>query len=257
MDKNPIIEEKNINTEIEQVQKTSVENSMNQNLGEMRYEKISESIGNAKKRLGSLFRSGASGLGRLLKRGAIGVLNTPESIPRNINAGKEFISEKTTEGIQFVKDKTTEGVQFVGDKVDQSAEWVDTKFTNVYDFSSEKYNDAKNFVGEKAEQVKDYVGDKALLVEAVASLALEKTGEKLDAAKTGIKNGYNTVMEYGENAINSANLKAQEVKEKFNSKKNALIRSILERRMEIQKEKATKALNKLSQLEKFSSKFAI
>ena len=59
------------------------------------------------------------------------------------------------------------------------------------------------------------------------------------------------------NAINSANLKAQEVKEKFNSKKNALIRSILERRMEIQKKKATKALNKLSQLEKFSSKFAI
>lgn len=233
--------------------------------GEERYNKIAESISNAKTKVSGWFNKGAVGLGRLFKRGAIGALNSPENVVAgakiaggkiaeevgyakdSVVAGATFVGEKVGEGFKSVGDDLNKFDKFTSDKVEQFGVWAGKGAASVYETSTEKYNKAKNFTIEKAGQANDYIKDKAATVEAVGSLLKEKTGEKLNIAKEGIVRNYNGVVEYGKNAVDSAQQRCQKVKENYHNKMNAIKKSILERKAEIQAEKLQKTLSKLEQ----------
>ena len=95
--------------------------------------------------------------------------------------------------------------------------------------------------------VKNYVEDKKDLAVAVGSFLAEKTVEKLNIAKEGVVNNYNSAMEYGKEAVDSATQRAQKAKEFFKSKWNTLRMDMLTRKAEVQRERLEKTQRKLSQ----------
>ncbi|MCX6754104.1 MAG: hypothetical protein NTV03_03570 [Candidatus Nomurabacteria bacterium] len=233
--------------------------------GEERYNQIAGSISNAKNKVSGWLSSGAAKFGRLFKTGAVGVLNSPEAVVSGVKAtgqaiGQEagYIKDAAKEGYNFVGEKVGEGIKSVGDdlnkldkytseKVGQAGEWLGRKGASVYETTSEGLQKAKNFTAEKTMQAGNYIKDKALTVEAVGSLMKEKTVEKLNVAKEGIRNNYGKAVEYGRDAIDTATLRAWYAKDAFNAKMNAIKKAILERKAEVQADKLQKTLAKLAQ----------
>lgn len=200
--------------------------------GEERYNQIAGSISNAKSRISGWLSSGAAKFGRLFKTGAVGILNSPEAVVSGVKATGEVIGQEAG----YIKDAAKEGYDFVGGKVVEGVKSV-----------GEDFQKAKNFTVEKTVQAGNYIKDKALTVEAVGSLVKEKTVEKLNVAKEGIRNNYGKVVEYGRDAIDTATLRAWYAKDAFNAKMNAIKKSILERKAEVQADKLQKTLAKLAQ----------
>ncbi len=118
---------------------------------------------------------------------------------------------------------------------------------SVYETTSEGWKKAKEYTSEKITKTGDYLKDKAATAEAVGSLIKDRTVDKLTAAKEGIKNNYGKAVEYGKDAIDTATLRAWYARDAFNAKMNAIKKSILERKAEVQADKLQKTLNKLAQ----------
>lgn len=233
--------------------------------GEERYNQIAGSISNAKNKVSGWLSSGAAKFGRLFKTGAVGVLNSPEAVVSGVKAtgqaigqeagymkdsvvaGGKFVGEKVGEGIKSVGDDLNKFDKYTSEKVGQAGEWLGRKGASVYETTSEGLQKAKNFTAEKTAQAGNYIKDKALTVEAVGSLMKEKTVEKLNVAKEGIRNNYGKAVEYGRDAIDTATLRAWYAKDAFNAKMNAIKKAILERKAEVQADKLQKTLAKLAQ----------
>lgn len=233
--------------------------------GEERYNQIAGSISNAKNRLSGWLSNGAAKFGRLFKTGAVGVLNSPEAVVSGVKAtgeaiGQEagYMKDSVVAGANFVGGKVAEGVKSVGEdftqldnytseKAEQLGAWVGKGAASVYETTSEGLQKAKNFTAEKTMQAGNYIKDKALNVEAVGSLMKEKTVEKLNVAKEGIRNNYGKAVEYGKDAIDTATLRVWYAKDAFNAKMNAIKKAILERKAEVQADKLQKTLAKLAQ----------
>jgi hypothetical protein len=233
--------------------------------GEERYNQIAGSISNAKSRVSGWLSSGAAKFGRLFKTGAVGVLNSPEAVVSGVKAtgqaiGQEagYMKDSVVAGANFVGGKVAEGVKSVGEdftqldkytseKAEQLGVWVGKGAASAYETTSEGLQKAKNFTVEKTVQAGNYIKDKVLTVEAVGSLMKEKTVEKLNVAKEGIRNNYGKAVEYGKDAIDTATLRAWYAKDAFNAKMNAIKKAILERKAEVQADKLQKTLAKLAQ----------
>ena len=233
--------------------------------GEERYNKIADSISNAKTRVSGWLSKGAAGLGRLFKSGAVGALNSPEVAV----AGVRFVGEKIGEEAGYVKDSVVKGASFVGEKVgegirsagddinqfdkytsakaEQLGVWAGKGMASAYEATSEGWNNAKKYTSEKAKQASAYLENKKLGIEAVGRVIKKGTVETLHDAQMGLKNNYDGAIKYGKDAIDTATLRAWYAKDAFNAKMNAWKQSVLEKKAEIQAEKLQKTLAKLAQ----------
>lgn len=236
--------------------------------GEERYNQIAGSISNAKSRVSGWLSSGALKFGRLFKTGAVGVLNSPETISAGVKAtgekigeeagyvkdsvvaGANFVGEKVGESFKSVGDDLNKFDKYTSDKTEQFGVWVGGGVASLYESTTENYNKAKNFTKEKVGQANDYLKDKANTIEAVGRVVKNGTKETLNNAKESIARNYNGIVEYGKNSIDSAQLRCKNAREKYNSWMNDKKRSILEAKAEIQAEKLQKTLAKLAQYKK-------
>lgn len=233
--------------------------------GEERYIQIADSISNAKSRVSGWLSKGAAGLGRLFKTGAVGILNSPETISTGVKVAGEkigeeagYVKDSVVAGANFVGGKVVEGVKSVGedftqfdkytsDKAEQLGVWVGEGMAKVGDTTSKSWESAKNYTSERVIKTGDCLKNAAVTTEAVLSLAKDKTKEGLATAKDCIKNNYDGAMKYGKDAIDTATLRVWYAKDALNAKMNAWKQSVLEKKAEIQSEKLQKTLAKLSQ----------
>ena len=132
--------------------------------GETKHRKVSETIGNAGKKMWEFAKKG----GRFLKGGIDRVGSVVEKGALSLDKG-----------------------------LGQAGEWVGGKAKSVYEFGSQQYKNAGNFVNEKTKKIEGYQTKKVGLVEGVALLAGNKTEKVLKNVKTGIGDSYNGVMNYG------------------------------------------------------------
>ncbi len=232
----------------------SVEKEALTDKGQERFEQLAESITKAKDRLSSWTKTGFSKIGRFFKSGAVGVLSAPEAVgyakdqvKEKTVEGAQFVAEKYTQGVEYVDGKITKGADYVNDKITQFEDWTGDKAVKAYQFSAEKASQTKEFISNKSGQVAEFAKDKALFVEAVSGLVKDKTVEKLNIAKEATVDRFDKVVDYGKNSIDSAKMLAHNAKESFVNKKNAMMRSILERKAEIQMAKLEKIKAKLAQ----------
>ncbi len=236
-------------------QETSKEDPLR--VGETRYNAIGNSIKGARTKLSSWFGKAGS----FVKVGAFMALETPENVVagtkyvgNKIGEGSDYLATKTEQfgdsveaGTKYVGNKIGEGAGYLEAKTEQFGDWVESSAKSAYSFSAEQYTKAENFVVQKAEIVKDYTDDKIDLTIAVAGFLKEKTGEKLDIAKEGIKNVYDGAIEYGKGAIDSAAFRSRKAKERFKSSWNSFRMDMLQRKAEVQKERLERTKRKLAQ----------
>ncbi len=135
----------------------------------------------------------------------------------------------------WVSEKTEQVGAYIGEKGAAAANWVDDNLEAGYDWSQKKREDLQNFIESKADQMTNYVDGKVELAKDVAFYVKEKTTEGLDRAKNGIKNQWDNVKTFGENAIASAKMEAAKVKEVYRNKMN----EIHANRLRAEYEKAT------------------
>jgi len=189
---------------------------------------------------GAAVVEGAKYTGEKIAEGAV-------ATGHGIAAGAEFVADKTVEGVKYTGEKIAQGAEYAANKTEQFGDWVEDSAKSAYHFSAEQYQKASTFVEQKGEMVKNYVEDKKDLAVAVGSFLAEKTVEKLNIAKEGVVNNYNSAMEYGKEAVDSATQRAQKAKEFFKSKWNTLRMDMLTRKAEVQRERLEKTQRKLSQ----------
>ncbi len=121
----------------------------------------------------------------------------------------EYIGKNVAQAKEYVVEKGTQAAEYVGDKAEQFAGFVESN-----------YDRAANFTKEKAGQLKKFAEDKVELAKDFAFLAKEKTVEGFVKARDGVKDRYNQVKTYGENAIMSAKIRFAEVKKRYREKMN-------------------------------------
>lgn len=212
--------------------------------GQERYEKLSESLSNAKKNVSSWFKSGVAGMGRFFKGSAVAALSTPEATV----AGGAYVAQKAMEGGQYVGQKLEQGRDFIAAKDAQLAEWEEGTWESASQFTDEKVKAIKEFISTKGGQVRNFATDKIELGQALASLASEKTAEGYVAVREGVISRWGKLMEFGKNSIAAAEQKRQQMANSFNQKRTSLKMALLERQSTIHQEKLAEIKAKMDQL---------
>lgn len=204
--------------------------------GRERISAMSDLIKKAKEKTKSAISSVGSKISRFWSRtkstaseGAAAVLSADVLAAKGYNAVEnkvkdvnEKINEKVEEGGQYVGYQTARAAEFVGGKVEQVDDFIDEKMDQFGDFAELSYEKAVNFKNTKAEQIKVLGVKSAELTKDVAFYAQAKTVEGLEVVKGGIKNGFNSLKEFGENAMASARIETARAKEAYREKMNSI-----------------------------------
>ncbi|MEO8637326.1 MAG: hypothetical protein ABI430_00295 [Candidatus Taylorbacteria bacterium] len=101
-------------------------------------------------------------------------------------------------------------------------EWTSRKAYETGEYLGKKGAEAEEWVKHKGEQVKEFAKDKVELGKDVAFYAKEKTVEGLTKVKDGVKNRYDKIVGFGENAMAAARFEIMKRKDAFREKMNAI-----------------------------------
>ncbi len=186
--------------------------------GEQRYEKISDSLSKAKSKVSGWWNSAKSSVGGLFKRTSVGVLSTPEV------AGKawDVSRDATLDTIAAADEKIHQGIDYVGTKAGEGLQWADNKLDQVTAWSFDKAGKLEDWIVKKYEHGKEVAAMTAYVGVAAGAFAVERTQAAYEKVKGGLSEAYGTAVEYGKNAVEAAQMKKQQITDKWNLFKNSM-----------------------------------
>lgn len=171
--------------------------------GQERYDKLANSLSNAKARVSGWFKSGADRMGRLFKKGAVATLSTPEATA----AGAKFVINKAEQGYDKTADVMGKGADYVNAKVEQAGvavaeggKYVANKTVEGGKYVAQKTVEGGKYVAAKTGEGMEYLGEKAEQMDRWAESAFESasdfTTEKVQATKQFISTKAEQVKTY-------------------------------------------------------------
>ena len=201
--------------------------------GEKRYEKISDSLSGAKSKISGWWNSAKSSVGFLFKRS----LSAPEV------AGKawDVSRDATLDTIAAADEKIHQGIDYVGTKAGEGLEWADNKLDQVTAWSFDKAGKLEDWIAKKAQEGKEVAEMTAFVAGKVAALAAERTEAAYEHVKNSMSDGYEKAVTYGKNALEAAQMKKQQISDKWNLFKNSMRIGMLKAQQEKEAEKFMQA----------------
>lgn len=179
--------------------------------GEERFNIISKTISEAKDKTFGLFKRAGSRIGRSFKSVFVGILSSPEIL----EMGAEKFEEMAVKGSDLIEGKVKSGVNYVGDKINQG---LDTYTSFVENIADRGYDWSKR----RVEKTSELINGSIELGKDVSFYVKNKSTETLKGIKDGISNRYNSIVEFGVEAINGAKESVRAQKEKFNKWRNKI-----------------------------------
>lgn len=186
--------------------------------GEQRYEKISDSLSKAKNKVSGWWNSAKSSVGGLFKRTSVGVLSTPEVAGKAWNVSRDA----TLDTIAAADEKIHQGIDYVGTKTGEGLKWADNKLDQVTAWSFDKAGKMEDWIAKKAEEGKEIVKMHAFVAVAVGAFAAERTAAGFEKARDAVSGQYEKIVNYGKSALEAAEMKKQQITDKWNLFKNSM-----------------------------------
>jgi hypothetical protein len=185
-----------------------------------------------------------------------------EKVDQKLDKAEGWVADKADKADAWMSDTAEKAGAIVGEKYAQGKEWVG----EVMDAGAKKYHQFEDLCASGALKVEDLVERSAKWVETkkqqagaiveegvelakdVAYIVEQKAKEGFVAAKEKVTKQYDSVVEFGENALVEAKLGYAEVKKKFRNTINGWRASMLRARIERRNAKNEKDLESLAKL---------